>query len=86
MTETGERKPVDLFERIAKAREDTDRVEQFKIDVCGNDCKVYILTTWGAEINAYEPRMDWRVAVTQALDELDDIKPGTDTGDTTEKE
>ena len=72
-----QKKPVDLEDRIAKAREDTARVEQFKIDVCGNDCKVYILTTWGPEINAYEPRLKWRLAVTQALDELDDIKPGT---------
>ena len=79
------KKPVDLEDRIAKAREDTTRVEQFKIDVCGNDCIVYILTTWGPEINHYAARLKWRVAVTGALDELDDIKPATEPS-TTDKE
>lgn len=77
---------IDLFDRISKARDDKERVEQFKIDVCGGDCKIYILTTWGAEINHYQPRPNWRQAVTDALDELDDIKPGADTEGTTDKE
>ena len=72
-----EKKPVDLMDRIAKAIADEKRVAEFRIHVCDNDCLVYIRTTWGPEINAYEPRLKWRLAVTQALDELDDIKPGT---------
>ena len=75
MSETGERKPVDLFDRIQKAVADEHRVGEFKIHVCDNDCKVYIRTTWGPEINAYQLRKDtWR-AVRDALDELDQIKP-----------
>ena len=66
-----------LFARIAKAMADTERVGEFKIHVCDNDCKVYILTTWGAEINAYALRPQWMLAVTKALDELDEIKPET---------
>ena len=68
-------KPVDLMDRIAKAMEDETRVAEFKIHMCDKDCKVYIRTTWGPEINQYQPRLKWRLAVTQALDELDDIKP-----------
>lgn len=66
-----------LFARIAKAIADTERVGEFKIHVCDNDCKVHILTTWGARIDSYEPRPKWQLAVTQALDELDEIKPET---------
>ena len=66
-----------LFARIAKAMADTERVAQFKLNVGGNDCKVYILTTWGAEFNTYEQRPQWMLAVTKALDWLDDIKPET---------
>ena len=80
-----EKKPVDLMDRITKAIADEKRVGEFKIHVCDNDCKVYIGTTWGPEINAYEPRPKWRRAVTAALDELDDIKPGTEPS-TTDKE
>jgi len=72
-----EKKPVDLMDRIAKAMEDEKRVGEFKIHTSDKDCKVYIRTVWGSEINAYEPRLKWRLALTQALDELDDIKPGT---------
>ena len=74
-----------LFARIAKAMADTERVAQFKINVGGDDCKVYIHTTWGAEIDAYQPRPYWMLAVTKALDTLDEIKPET-APDTDDKE
>ena len=81
-----EREPADLFDRMQKAVADEARVAEFRVHVCDNDCKVYIRTTWGPEINAYEPRGHTWVAVREALDELDDIKPGTDTEGTTDKE
>lgn len=68
---------IALMDRIAKAIADTERVAEFKIHVCNNDCKAYVRTTWGAEINNYELREHWRLAVTKALDDLDEIKPGT---------
>ena len=71
-------KPTDLFDRMQKAVADEARVGEFKIHVCDNDCKVYIRTTWGPEINANQPRKDAWLAVREALDELDDIKPGTE--------
>ena len=76
---------IDLMARIVNAIEDTERVGEFKIHVCDNDCKIHIRTTWGPEINAYEPRSLWRVGVRDALDELDDIKPIIDPS-TDEKE
>ena len=83
------RKPIGddiLFDRMQKAVADKARVGEFKIHVCDDDCKVYIRTTWGPEINAYAPRpAAWR-AVKDALDELDDIKPGAHTEGTTDKE
>ncbi len=81
-----EKKPADLFDRMQKAVADEARVAAFVIDVCGNDCTVYIRTTWGPEITKYRRRPDTWLAVRDALDELDDIKPGTDTGSMTEKE
>ena len=80
-----EKKPVPLMDRIAKAIEDTARVDEFEIRVYGDDCEVYIRTTWGPEINHHQHRDDWRRTVTAALDELDDIKPGTEPS-TTDKE
>lgn len=80
-----EKMPVDLMDRIAKAMEDEKRVGEFKIHSCDRDCKVYIRTVWGSEINRYEFRPEWRLAVTLALDELDDIKLNTDPS-TDEKE
>jgi len=76
--EKQEERETALMARVVNAIEDTERVGEFKIHVCDNDCKVYIHTTWGPEINAYAPRKDWHKAVTQALDELDDIKPIAD--------
>lgn len=64
-----------LMDRIEKVIADEARVAQFEIVVCDNDCKVYIRTTWGPVINTYAPRQEWHKAVTQALDELEEIKP-----------
>ena len=70
-----QRKLADLFDRMQKAVADEARVAEFVIDVGEKGCRVYIRTTWGPEINAYQPRKDtWR-AVREALDELDQIKP-----------
>ena len=81
-----EKKPADLFDRMQKAVADEARVAVFVIDVGVKDCKVYIRTTWGPEITKHLRRPDTWLAVRDALDELDDIKPGTDTGSTAEKE
>ena len=56
----------------------------FDFHVGVTDCKVYIRTTWGPEINKYQRRPDTWIAVRDALDELDDIKPDTDTEGTTD--
>ena len=81
VADTSSKKPAGddvLIARIAKAIEDTAKVGEFKIHVCDNDIIVYIRTTWGPEINHYALRKDWRKPILQALDELDDIKPGTE--------
>ena len=67
---------VVLMARIVKAIADVERVAEFKIHVCDDDCKVHIRTTWGTPIDHYQPRPDWRHAVRKALDDLDEIKPG----------
>ncbi len=81
-----EKKPTPLFDRMQKAVADEARVAAFVLDVGQKGCRVYIRTRWGPEINHYAPRPDTWVAVREALDELDDIKPGTDTEGTTDKE
>lgn len=80
-TRTASKKPAGddiLIDRIAKAVADEDRVGEFKVHVCDNDCIVYIRTTWGPEINHHSLRPDWRRPVVAALDELEDIKQDTD--------
>ena len=64
-----------LLERIDKAAADKKKVAELSIVVCDNDCKVHIRTTWGARIDRGGAREDWQKLVTEALDELDAIKP-----------
>lgn len=66
-----------LFARIAKAIADTERVVWFELSTGSKEAVVHMHTAYGVVINTRQPRAQWRLALTTALDELDDIKQET---------